>query len=172
MTRSSPSSPRRAIRSGMPNYFAPKSDTVVFEGRPHTEAHLLPATGQCAMSKSSEVVAMITSWLRAQFTDFHRCSNSACGSDARARMHSAQGVRGGRRTGQYGKRVRSQMHSVVRLAADPRPPPNRHALDATPADGAAFSGVGCGQVGQVFSTAEPLVSRCPEVAMCGPGAIR
>jgi len=54
----------------MPNYFAPKSDTVVFEGRPHTEAHLLPATGQCAMSKSSEVVAMITSWLRAQFTDF------------------------------------------------------------------------------------------------------
>ena len=48
------------------------------------------------------------------------------------------------------------MHSVVGWAADPRLPPNRHALDAAPAGRGAFTGVGCGHVDQVFSTAEPL----------------
>jgi len=64
------------------------------------------------------------------------------------------------------------MHSVVGLAADPRLPPNRHALDATPAGRGAFTGVGCGQVDQVFSTAEPPAGWDAEVAKYRPGAVQ
>jgi esterase FrsA len=55
------------VVNGADDYFVTQSDTLVFEGRPNTETHLLSGTGHCAMSKAQQVVPMITSWLRTQF---------------------------------------------------------------------------------------------------------
>jgi esterase FrsA len=55
------------VINGADDYFIPRSDTLVFEGRPDTEVHLLDGTGHCAMSKAAEVIPMINGWLQARF---------------------------------------------------------------------------------------------------------
>ena len=55
------------VINGADDYFVAPSDTLVFEGRPRTDVHLLENTGHCAMSKAAEVVPMIIGWLRTQF---------------------------------------------------------------------------------------------------------
>ncbi|MDT5118254.1 MAG: esterase FrsA [Mycobacterium sp.] len=57
------------VINGADDYFIPQSDTLVFQGRPNTEVHLIEGTGHVAMSKATEVVPMIIGWLRTQFTD-------------------------------------------------------------------------------------------------------
>ncbi len=52
------------VVNGADDYFVPQSDTLVFEGRPDTEVHLLEGTGHIAMSKAAQVVPMIIDWLR------------------------------------------------------------------------------------------------------------
>jgi adenylosuccinate lyase len=58
-----------------------------------------------------------------------------------------------------------------RLAADPRLPLDRAALDAALADKEAFTGAAGDQVDQVVSAVEDLVTRHPEAAKYTPGAI-
>lgn len=55
------------VINGADDYFIPQSDTLVFQGRPNTEGHLVEGTGHCAMSKAPEVVPKIVGWLAAQF---------------------------------------------------------------------------------------------------------
>jgi esterase FrsA len=55
------------VINGADDYFVPQSDTLVFEGRPDTEVHLLDGTGHCALSKANEVIPMINGWLQKQF---------------------------------------------------------------------------------------------------------
>jgi esterase FrsA len=57
------------VVNGADDYFIPQSDTLVFEGRPNTEVHLVEGTGHCAMSKAPEVVPKVVAWLAAQFTE-------------------------------------------------------------------------------------------------------
>ena len=54
------------VVNGADDYFVPQSDTLVFQGRPKTEVHLVQGTGHCAMSKAPEVVPQIIGWLAAQ----------------------------------------------------------------------------------------------------------
>jgi esterase FrsA len=54
------------VINGADDYFVPQSDTLVFEGRPNTEVHLIAGTGHVAMSKAAEVIPMVTTWLRRQ----------------------------------------------------------------------------------------------------------
>jgi esterase FrsA len=56
------------VINGADDYFIPQSDTLVFQGRPNTEVHLIDGTGHCAMSKAPEVVPKIIAWLKAQFS--------------------------------------------------------------------------------------------------------
>jgi esterase FrsA len=53
------------VVNGADDYFIPQSDTLVFQGRPNTEVHLVEDTGHCAMSKGPEVVPQIIAWLAA-----------------------------------------------------------------------------------------------------------
>jgi esterase FrsA len=55
------------VVNGADDYFVPQSDTLVFQGRPNTEVHLVEGTGHCAMSKAPEVIPMLIGWLRTQF---------------------------------------------------------------------------------------------------------
>jgi esterase FrsA len=57
------------VVNGADDYFIPQSDTLIFQGRPKTEVHLIEDTGHVAMSKAAEVVPMIIAWLRAQLTE-------------------------------------------------------------------------------------------------------
>jgi esterase FrsA len=57
------------VINGADDYFIPQSDTLVFQGHPNTEVHLVEGTGHCAMSKASEVVPKIIAWLAAQFAE-------------------------------------------------------------------------------------------------------
>jgi esterase FrsA len=54
------------VVNGADDYFVPQLDTLVFQGRPKTEVHLVEGTGHCAMSKAPEVVPQIIGWLAAQ----------------------------------------------------------------------------------------------------------
>jgi esterase FrsA len=54
------------VVNGADDYFIPQSDTLVFQGRPNTEVHLVEGTGHCAMSKAPEVVPQLIAWLAAQ----------------------------------------------------------------------------------------------------------
>lgn len=54
------------VINGANDYFVPQSDTLVFEGRPRTEAHLIDGAGHCARSKLPEVMSMVFRWLREQ----------------------------------------------------------------------------------------------------------
>ncbi|HZC93423.1 MAG TPA: alpha/beta hydrolase [Mycobacterium sp.] len=55
------------VVNGADDYFVPQSDTLVFQGRPNTEVHLIEGTGHCAMSKAPEVIPTLIGWLRSQF---------------------------------------------------------------------------------------------------------
>jgi esterase FrsA len=57
------------VVNGADDYFVPQSDTLVFEGRPNTEVHLIEGTGHVAMSKMSEVMPMMIGWLRTQLSE-------------------------------------------------------------------------------------------------------
>jgi esterase FrsA len=57
------------VVNGADDYFIPQSDTLVFQGRPNTEVHLVEGTGHCAMSKAPEVVPQIIAWLAAQVAE-------------------------------------------------------------------------------------------------------
>jgi esterase FrsA len=52
------------VINGADDYFVPQGDTLVFEGRPDTEVHLIPGTGHVAMSKAAEVLPLTIDWLR------------------------------------------------------------------------------------------------------------
>jgi esterase FrsA len=54
------------VVDGADDHFVPASDTLVFQGRPNTEVHLIPGTGHVAMSKMAEVMPMMLGWLRTQ----------------------------------------------------------------------------------------------------------
>jgi len=43
-----------------------QADTLVFEGRPNTEVHLVPGTGHVAASKLPEIVPLMIDWVRVQ----------------------------------------------------------------------------------------------------------
>jgi adenylosuccinate lyase len=58
-----------------------------------------------------------------------------------------------------------------RLAADPRLPLGRDALDAALADRKAFTGAAGDQVDQVAGLVDELVGRYPDAAKYAPGAI-
>jgi esterase FrsA len=55
------------VINGADDYFIPQSDTLVFQGRPNTEVHLIEGTGHVAMSKAPEVVPKIIAWLAGPF---------------------------------------------------------------------------------------------------------
>ena len=57
------------VINGADDYFVPQSDTLIFQGRPHTEVHLIEGTGHVAMSKATEVVPQIIAWLRANVAE-------------------------------------------------------------------------------------------------------
>jgi adenylosuccinate lyase len=65
----------------------------------------------------------------------------------------------------------SEPNLLERLAADPRLPLNRAALDAALADKAAFTGAAGDQVDAVVSAVAELVERHPDAAKYCPGAI-
>jgi esterase FrsA len=51
------------VINGADDYFVPQADTLLFEGRPNTEVHLIAGTGHCAFSKLPEVMGHIFRWL-------------------------------------------------------------------------------------------------------------
>lgn len=51
------------VITGPDDDFLPQSDTLVFQGRPRTEVHLIEGTGHCAFSKLPEVMGMVGRWL-------------------------------------------------------------------------------------------------------------
>jgi esterase FrsA len=55
------------VINGADDYFVVPADTLIFQGRPNTEVHLLESTGHCAMSRAPEVVHMINQWLQTRF---------------------------------------------------------------------------------------------------------
>jgi esterase FrsA len=55
------------VINGADDYLVPQSDTLVFEGCPETEVHLIAGTGHVAMSKAAQVVPVVIGWLRNQF---------------------------------------------------------------------------------------------------------
>ncbi len=57
------------------------------------------------------------------------------------------------------------------MAADPRLPLDRAALDAALADRKAFTGAAASQVDQVIAAVDELVSAYPDAAKYTPGAI-
>ena len=65
----------------------------------------------------------------------------------------------------------SEPDLLDRLAADPRLPLDRAALDAALADKAAFTGAAGAQVDAVVAAVDELVSRYPEAAKYTSGAI-
>ncbi len=54
------------VINGADDYFIPQADTLVFQGRPRTEVHLIPDTGHCAFSKLPEVLGLVIGWLPKQ----------------------------------------------------------------------------------------------------------
>jgi len=54
------------VINGADDYFVPQADTLIFEGRPSTEVHLVPGAGHCAFSKLPDVMALVFRWLTPQ----------------------------------------------------------------------------------------------------------
>lgn len=54
------------VVNGADDPLIPLFDTLVFEGRPKTEVHLLPDTGHCAVSKLPEMMDVTVDWLSRQ----------------------------------------------------------------------------------------------------------
>ncbi len=52
------------VLNGADDVHVPQHDTLVFQGRPNTEVHLIPDTGHCATSKLPEAVGLMFSWLQ------------------------------------------------------------------------------------------------------------
>ncbi len=52
------------VVNGADDVHVPRHDTLVFEGRPATEVHLIPDTGHCATTKLPEAIGLIFSWLQ------------------------------------------------------------------------------------------------------------
>jgi esterase FrsA len=59
------------VVNGADDYFVPQSDTLVFQGRPHTEVHLIDGTGHVCVSKLDTVLPMMLAWLRQQLNPDH-----------------------------------------------------------------------------------------------------
>ena len=55
------------VINGADDVHVPRADTLVFEGRPQTEVHLIPGTGHSAASKLGEAIAIILEWLPGRF---------------------------------------------------------------------------------------------------------
>jgi esterase FrsA len=54
------------VINGAADVHVPRADTLIFDGRPHTEVHLLPGAGHCATSKLGEVLTITLGWLHVQ----------------------------------------------------------------------------------------------------------
>src|ERR1700677_1794500 len=54
------------VINGENDYFVPQSDTLVFDGRLRTVAHLIPDAGHCARSKLPDVMSLVFRWLPEQ----------------------------------------------------------------------------------------------------------
>lgn len=52
------------VVNGADDVHVPQHDTLVFQGRPATDVHLIPDTGHCATSKLPEAFPLIVNWLR------------------------------------------------------------------------------------------------------------
>ena len=59
-----PSNAPMLVINGEDDYFVPREDTTIFNGRLHTQVHLLPGTGHCAVSRMNEVMPVMFGWLR------------------------------------------------------------------------------------------------------------
>ncbi|HEY1738752.1 MAG TPA: alpha/beta hydrolase [Acidimicrobiia bacterium] len=57
------------VINGADDYFVPQSDTLVFDGRPDTEVHLIEGTGHVCVSKLDTVLPMMLGWLRERLAD-------------------------------------------------------------------------------------------------------
>lgn len=51
------------VVNGADDPLIPQEDTLLFEGRPGAEVHLIPDAGHCAAEKLGEVTPMIIGWL-------------------------------------------------------------------------------------------------------------
>lgn len=49
--------------NGADDVHVPQHDTLVFDGRRHSTAQLIPSTGHCASPKRKEAIAIIIGWL-------------------------------------------------------------------------------------------------------------
>jgi esterase FrsA len=56
------------VVNGADDHLVPPQDTLVFQGRPNTEVHLLPDAGHCGGAKLPEAAGLIFTWLQAIFT--------------------------------------------------------------------------------------------------------
>jgi esterase FrsA len=54
------------VINGADDVHVVQADTLVFQGRPDTEVHLIPGTGHTAASKYTEVIPTMIEWLRAR----------------------------------------------------------------------------------------------------------
>ncbi|WFR73079.1 alpha/beta hydrolase [Prescottella defluvii] len=54
------------VINGADDVHVPLDDTLVFDGRPETEVHVIPGAGHCAVAKLPEVIPLVTDWLTAQ----------------------------------------------------------------------------------------------------------
>lgn len=57
------------VVNGANDPLIPQADTLVFEGRPGAEVHLIPDSGHCAAEKLGEVTPMIIGWLGRTMAD-------------------------------------------------------------------------------------------------------
>lgn len=55
------------VINGADDYFVPQADTLVFQGRPHTQVQLVEGSGHCAMSAAGQVIPAMIGWLRMEF---------------------------------------------------------------------------------------------------------
>jgi esterase FrsA len=52
------------VLNGADDHLVPQHDTLVFQGRPNTEVHLLPDAGHCGGHKLPEAAGLILGWLQ------------------------------------------------------------------------------------------------------------
>ncbi|MFE3289464.1 alpha/beta fold hydrolase [Rhodococcus sp. NPDC059234] len=54
------------VVNGADDVHVPLDDTLIFEGRPDTEVHVIPGAGHCAVTKLPELTPMMVDWLRSR----------------------------------------------------------------------------------------------------------
>ncbi|WP_430334752.1 alpha/beta fold hydrolase [Rhodococcus sp. ACT016] len=54
------------VINGADDVHVPLADTLVFEGRPNIEVHVIPDAGHCAVTKLPELIPLMTAWLTRQ----------------------------------------------------------------------------------------------------------